>query len=250
MVHGGPGAPGSAAGIAEELARDGGVLEPFQTAVTVDGQISELKETLGAQAATPVTLIGHSWGAWLAFMTAAKFPSLVRKLVLVTSGAFTAEAAAGINEERLNRLSEKDRIEFLKAAGVINDPAALDRDKALAKLGELAAKADTFSPLPLKPYPAPEGLGVSEAVYQGVMPEAIKLRASGALLDMGRQIVCPVAAISGDYDTHSAAGVKEPLSGVLRDFKFVLLKKCGHEPWVEKYARDKFFKILREEIVP
>jgi pimeloyl-ACP methyl ester carboxylesterase len=248
VVHGGPGAPGAVAAVADELSCDSGVLEPFQTAATVDGQVKELMETIEAQAQPPVTLIGHSWGAWLAFMTAAKFPALVKKLILVGSGAFTAEAAAGINEERLNRLPESDRIEFLKAADVINDPSAPGRDKALARLGELAAKADTFFPLPIKPYPPPKGLGVSEVVYQGVMPEAMKLRASGALLDTGRQISCPVVAINGDYDTHSAAGVKEPLSGVVRDFKFILLKKCGHEPWMERYARDDFFRVLREEI--
>jgi pimeloyl-ACP methyl ester carboxylesterase len=248
VVHGGPGAPGSVAAIADELSHNRGVLEPFQTALTIDGQVEELKETLEKVATQPVTIIGHSWGAWLAFMTAAQYPALAKKLILVGSGAFTAEAAAGINEERLNRLTEKDRIEFLKVADVINDPSAPDRDKALARLGELAAKADTFCALPLKPYPAPEGLGVSEAVYQSVMPEALKLRETGALLAMGRSIVCPVVAISGDYDTHLAAGVKEPLSGVLRDFKFILLVKCGHEPWMEKYARDDFFKALRAEM--
>ena len=65
---------------------------------------------------------------------------------------------------------------------------------------------------------------------------------------MGKKIKCPVTAIHGDYDPHLADGVRIPLSRVLKDFKFILLEKCGHEPWIEKYAKDKFFNVLREEI--
>ena len=69
------------------------------------------------------------------------------------------------------------------------------------------------------------------------------------LLALGKEITCPVVAIHGDYDPHPVAGVREPLSRVLRDFTFIILEKCGHEPWIEKYARDEFYEILRREIV-
>lgn len=35
----------------------------------------------------------------------------------------------------------------------------------------------------------------------------------------------------------------------LNRFKFVLLKKCGHTPWIEKEARDIFFETLEEELL-
>jgi len=35
----------------------------------------------------------------------------------------------------------------------------------------------------------------------------------------------------------------------VKNFRFILLEKCGHEPWKEKYARDKFYEILKKEIV-
>ncbi|MCJ7681778.1 MAG: alpha/beta hydrolase, partial [Candidatus Aminicenantes bacterium] len=41
-----------------------------------------------------------------------------------------------------------------------------------------------------------------------------------------------------------AEGVDGPLSSVLADFRFILLPQCGHRPWIERYARDRFFKIL------
>jgi len=58
-----------------------------------------------------------------------------------------------------------------------------------------------------------------------------------------------VVAIHGDYDPRPAAGVSKPLSRVLKEFKFILLEKCGHEPWRERYARDTFFRILKKEVV-
>jgi len=42
VVHGGPGAAGAMAPVARELGADRGVLEPLQTAMTVDGQVDEL----------------------------------------------------------------------------------------------------------------------------------------------------------------------------------------------------------------
>ena len=43
VVHGGPGAIGSAAGLAKGLAEYCGVMEPLQSEHTVNGQIEELK---------------------------------------------------------------------------------------------------------------------------------------------------------------------------------------------------------------
>src|SRR2546426_5265244 len=42
VVHGGPGAAGSVAPMARKLGQTRGVLEPLQTATTLDGQVEEL----------------------------------------------------------------------------------------------------------------------------------------------------------------------------------------------------------------
>jgi hypothetical protein len=58
-----------------------------------------------------------------------------------------------------------------------------------------------------------------------------------------------VIAIHGDYDPHPYQGVKEPLSIILKIFRFILLEKCEHEPWTERQARDKFFEIIEGELI-
>ena len=88
VIHGGPGAIGEMEPVANVLAANFGVLEPIQTKVTLAGQVDELKMLLEEHAILPVTLVGFSWGAWLSYIVTAKYPELVKKLILVGSGPF------------------------------------------------------------------------------------------------------------------------------------------------------------------
>jgi pimeloyl-ACP methyl ester carboxylesterase len=244
VIHGGPGAPGEIAPVARELASVIGVLEPLQTRNSLEGQIEELREVLEKHADLPAVLIGHSWGAMLAFIVTARHSSLVKKLILIGSGPFEEKYADNIVPDRLSRLNEEERIRALNLIELINDPATADKDKNMARLAGLFAKADTYDALPHEN----ETLEVSEEINRRVRDEAKELRISGELLELGKRIQCPVVAIHGDYDPHLAEGVEESLSGVLKDFKFILLEKCGHEPWQERFARDRFYKVLKKEL--
>ncbi len=95
VVHGGPGAPGEMAPVARALSTHAGILEPLQTAATLDGQVQELAGVLTGHADQPVTLIGHSWGAILGFIVAARYPGLVGKLILVGSAPLKNGMPAG-----------------------------------------------------------------------------------------------------------------------------------------------------------
>ena len=57
-------------------------------------------------------------------------------------------------------------------------------------------------------------------------------------------------AIHGNYDPHAAEGVREPLARVLADFRFVLLERCGHLPWIERQAREEFYRLLSDALPP
>jgi pimeloyl-ACP methyl ester carboxylesterase len=232
--------------VARQLARGRGVLEPLQTAMTIAGQIEELQVVLAAHSEPPVTLIGHSWGAWLGYLLSARHPALVRKLILVGSGPFDEEYAAAVHETRLSRLSPAEREEFQSLVTTLADPSMEAPYVALARLGALASQADTYDPLPARDEP----VTVQAAIFQGVWPEAAELRRSGQLLAEARRIQCPVVAIHGDYDPHPPPGVQRPLAAVLADFRFVLLPRCGHKPWLERHARDTFYQILEAELQP
>lgn len=84
VLHGGPGALGDTAGLAKVISDEYGVLEPLFDQPSIQGQVKWLKEVLTECGETPVTLVGHSWGAWLAWIFAARYDR-VRKLILISS---------------------------------------------------------------------------------------------------------------------------------------------------------------------
>jgi len=251
VVHGGPGALGTMAPVARELASDWGVVETLHTARSIDGQLQELRAAVMDAARPPVAIVGHSWGAMLGYLFAAHYPCLVRKLILVGSGVYEARYAAAIGQIREARMSQADRDEIDALTATLHDATEQDRSqdkrKAFARLGEIFERADTFSALDALPH-ASEELDADYEVFEQVWSEAQALRASGALLQRGRNIECPVVAIHGDYDSHPVAGIAEPLGSVLNQFRLVLLEHCGHEPWIERQARDTFYRILRDEL--
>jgi pimeloyl-ACP methyl ester carboxylesterase len=230
--------------LARELALNCGVLEPLQTADSIDGQVEELRRVLEQNAALPVILVGHSWGAWLGFIFAAKHSPMVKKLILISSGGFQDQYAAMTHETRLSRLSEEDRTEVNRLLETLRNRSPEGGDDQFARLGELLFRADAFDPLPQEP----PDVDFSLDIYRKVWGEATRMRKSGELLEMGRAIDCPVLAIHGDHDPHPAEGVEKPLAGVLKDFRFILLENCGHKPWIERQARDAFIRIIGDEL--
>ena len=249
VLHGGPGAAGEVEPLARRLGIKRGVLEPFQTALTVDGQVDELRHVLEQYAIPPVVLIGHSWGAWLAFITAARHPELVDKLILVGSGSFEEKYVVHILRNRISRLSSEEGDEYRQIVKVLNNPENTVRDDLLSRLGVLAQKADSFDLIADDlEVPVPALNNTPGAIYQGVWPEAASLRRSGDLLRLGSSVRCPVVVIHGDCDPTPIEGIQEPLTGVLSNLRVFVLDKCGHDPWRERYARDKFFSILNNEL--
>jgi pimeloyl-ACP methyl ester carboxylesterase len=98
--------------VAEELSSGVGVLEPFQTELSIEDQVDELKDNLEKAGDIPVTLIGYSWGAWLSVIFSAIYPALVEKIILVGSPPFREKYAAQIAETRSKRLNESEREEL------------------------------------------------------------------------------------------------------------------------------------------
>jgi len=254
--------------VARRLSRNWGVLEPLQTARSIEGQVEELRGVLSRHAQVPAVLIGYSWGAWLSLLLAARYPELAGKLILVSSGPFAESGAAELRTRRLDRLDDAEKAEYEAAIAGLSDPAAPDSDRLLEKLGRLAAKADAYAPIVET---EPGEVRVDGEIYRAVWREALQVRRSGALLREARLVRCPVVAIHGDSDSSPAAGVAEslsiaqsgdrhevsqkprnssqsPLCGESPLCRLVVLAQCGHTPWLERYAKEEFYRILLSEI--
>jgi pimeloyl-ACP methyl ester carboxylesterase len=245
LVHGGPGAAGEMAPVARELSKIVSVLEPFQSANTVDGQIKELAAVLKKLATEPVTLAGFSWGAMLSFLFAASHPQAVKKLLLISCPPLEDKYARDITKTRLERLPDPDREEIKRISSALEVARPEDRDRLMSRMGAILARADSFNPVQ-------DEKPVADCrwdIYDSVWKEAAALRSAGRFLEVADYIKCPAVAIHGDYDPHPAAGVEQPLQNILKDFRFILLPKCGHKPWLEKEAGEDFYRILKSEIL-
>ena len=247
LIHGGPGAAGEMAPVAAVLSEGISVLEPLQTAGTLDGQAAELGDILERESGRPLVLAGFSWGAWLALIVASRRPGLVKKLILISSGPFEEKYAPAITAARLSRLGPGERVLAGELIKQVEGPAGPGRAGAFARLDALLSRTDAYDPEP-EEAGQPGSVTLDADIFQNVWKDAARFRRDGALLAAANLIKCPVTAIHGDYDPHPAGGVRGPLEAIIKDFNFILLKDCGHKPWIEKAAKRNFYEILRKEI--
>ena len=245
VIHGGPGAAGEMAPVAQELSQYQGILEPLQTKTTVDGQIQELGHIIKDHGDAPVTLIGHSWGAWLAIMYTVRYPLTVKKIILVSSGPFEEKYVPQITQTRLNRMNEEEKQKLQSLVNILNDSHEKQKDKVFAQVGSFFLHTDSYQLLKT----TKSKMRVQYRIFENIWKEADGMRRSGKLITLGEQLRCSVVAIHGDYDPHPFEGVKKPLSKIVQEFTFILLKKCGHYPWIERYAKKKFYEILKKELL-
>src|SRR6516164_9647049 len=136
--------------VARQLSAERGVLEPLQSATSIEGQLQELRTIFMEYGDLPVTLIGSSWGAMLGFMFSARYPETVKKLILVGSGVYEERYAPAIQETRLSRLTEQEREEAQTLMEGLADPVRTDKTGSLARLGALFTKTDAYDPLTLE----------------------------------------------------------------------------------------------------
>jgi pimeloyl-ACP methyl ester carboxylesterase len=239
VVHGGPGACGTMAPVARGLEKDFGILEPMQTKDTIDGLIEELKEQLEPYT-SPFVLIGHSWGGWLVWLFAAKYPKLVKHIILIGSGPFEEEYAKDIMSRRMENLSEGERILTQNLFAKFGSGTATKEESS--QLGGLMEKTDTYCKI--DGLINEEAFEADEAAFSKIWPEAAELRRNGNLLKAVDNITCPITFMHGKYDPHPYEGIQDVLNEYGVDFEFILMDKCGHTPWIEKFYAESFFKML------
>lgn len=239
LLHGGPGAPGTMAPVAHQLMQDRGVLEMIQTTQTLEDQVEELKAQL-MHHDTPIKLVGHSWGAWLAWIFAARYPKMVSHLILIGSGPFDARYTREMMDKRMANLDEEGRVVVNQLLNQMQENGL--SDEAFARLGRWMDRADSYcaldriegeDPLPAQP-----------TIYESVWPQAAALRASGQLLAMHTKIRCPITFIHGTHDPHPYEGIQDVLNEAGVDFEFILMDRCGHTPWKEKHKAEAFYRLL------
>ncbi len=245
VLHGGPGAPGYMAPVARELAKIGGVLEPLQSKDSLEGQIDELKSQLTDHADTPVTLIGSSWGAVLALFLTARNEVDIKKLILIGSAVFDAESSSRIEARRLERLDPETRQRLEVIQNKLEKADGEYKKRLAGEWGDIFFDTDVYDPVTRDL----EVIEVQYELHKKVWSDFVALRdRPGFLKAEFSKIDIPAVVIHGEYDPHPITGIRPFLDGCITDIRFHILPKCGHYPWIERHARDRFYDILKTEI--
>ncbi len=243
VLHGGPGAAGSAFGLARLISKKFGVLEPMQSKYTIMELEEELMAQIEENCSGKVILAGHSWGAWLAGLFAERFPDKVEKVILIGSGPLDEYYVSQIGERRKGNMSSEEAEEYDHILRQLEDGFG-EKDEYLQRLGEICDRADGYQ----EEDSLRDEADVNGELHEKIWKEAAELRKSGKLLERFARIACPLVLIQGAVDPHPAAGVIQPLEDRNVDIKSYVLEKCGHTPWREKYAREEFARVLFSEL--
>ena len=144
VLHGGPGAPGSARGLARALSGHFSVLEPLQrrsgaVPLTIERHVEDL-----AAVAPRAAVVGWSWGAMLGLSYAVRHPELVTALVLVGCGTYSTSDRQLYSARLEAALGAKGRArrDELRVA-ISSAEGSGERDHLLAELGSLYTAAQS-----------------------------------------------------------------------------------------------------------
>ena len=244
VLHGGPGAPGSARGLALLLARRHWVLAPLQRwSDTVPLSVAKHVEDLAEVAPEHAILVGHSWGAMLALSYTALHPARVRALALVGCGtygdaereAYKRAFASCMNPERAARRAELRK-------NLEQHRSELERDRLRAELAALAVEAMSYDGLT-----EPEAYArVDERGGRETWDDVLRLQREGIEPARFAAIRVPALMLHGDDDPHPGRLTHQTLRAHMPQLEYVGFACCGHEPWRERRAGEAFEQTLFE----
>lgn len=245
-LHGGPAAVGEAAPIALGLAHLFRVLEPWQRgsgdeALTVARHVEDLHALVRSECGgVRPAIVGESWGAMLALAYAAAHPESAGPLVLVGCGTFDIASRARMHSILEQRTNEALRHQ-LELVARIQDP-----DERIRKQYEKTRLLYLFDPIDLVETMPPEAGHLDVRAYTETWEDMLRLQREGIYPAAFVAITQPVLMIHGAYDPHPGPMIRDSLLPYLPQLEYLELALCGHSPWLEKGARETFFKTLRD----
>lgn len=247
VLHGGPGAPGSAAGLARALGRAFEVLEPLQRRATPDQPLTVDQHVADLVAVAPpgAQLVGWSWGAMLALSYAALHPGRAASLALVGCGTYGVEDRAEYQRRIAANLGEAGLAEKarLKAAQAAAAPGP-DQDAVLAELGALNTRAQAFDPLDDPDEQPGDHLDVDAEGHAQTWADAMARQRDGREPAAFAAVRAPALMLHGEHDPHPGRETCARLRDAGLTLEYLELPRCGHTPWQEREGRAPFLAAL------
>ena len=244
VLHGGPAAVGDVAPVAEGISDSFRVLEPWQRGsgeerLTVVGHIEDLRTLISSYDARPA-VVGHSWGAMLALCCAAAYPDLIGPVVLVGCGTFDATTRTRMKEILTARAPNSLQQDLAQARAVATDPGDL-----FMRCYRLTR--DLFVYSKAKPWPEKDEFEPFDAqAHRETWEDMMRLQTDGTYPRAFSTIKSPVLMLHGAYDPHPGIMIRNSLIRFIPHLKYHAWERCGHSPWLERFARGSFFSALKQ----
>lgn len=240
-LHGGPGAFGSITHLAQGLSNDFRVTEPWQRSsgeqpLTVAIHIDDLhKLILSRFNNEKPALVGSSWGAMLALAYAAEHSDSINAIALVGCGTFDKASRKAMVQRRKQKITD-----YISRHPEHKADLQLDIGAQIMKWHGMT---DAYAPLEVD-----NNLSESESFdMQGhteTWQDMMRCQEAGIYPQSFSSVKVPAIMLHGANDPHPGTMIRDSLKRYIPHLEYHEFSKCGHDPEIEKYAKDDFFTVL------
>lgn len=257
MVHGGPSLYGYMSSLGGLLENDFQVIDYAQRGtfenpsdleqITIENHVDDIKYVVQSSETERTVLLGHSWGAALALLFAAKYPGLVDKVIVLGLSPLDRKIADLFGSALSRRLSAEKREQAENLDQLFQKSQSAEERKELKqKRLEIMTPLYNFTPNSTE--------ALSEANWNfetfKVSIDALwKLIDKGTIENTLAAISDPVEAFHGEYDPIPCEATLEFLKENVQQCAVHSFAQAGHFIWVEPAAKDAFLQKLKASIL-
>lgn len=206
-------------------------LQVSPQSITTDDFVEDLEAIRKMYGIEQLNLMGHSWGGFVAMRYSIKYPQNLKKLILVNSTPPSKEFGKITDKNIQARWTQEDSLQ--KNILLKSDAFKQGDSKAYESLYRLNFKVSVFDAANLEK--------INFNLHQDFKKSQMMISNLGNdkslwNYDLHKDLVkitCPTLVLHGDYDV-IAFEAQEKIQQTIPNAKLILLKDCGHFPFVEQ----------------
>ena len=209
--------------------------------INIESFLNDIEAIRQAFNLDKISILGHSWGGFLAMQYTIAHPERVDKLILSNSAPASSEGYALFGQEYMRRMGPyQEELEKISSTQGFRDGDTCVMEHFYRLIFRqycyIPEKADLLN-LRMTSIALLNGAKVSEIIRENVLDKPFNLNKGLKALKVSTLI------LHGDADPIPPS-IAQDIHENIHDSKYVLMKNCGHFPYVEDPAT--YFKYINE----